>query len=27
MIEAEFFKEDLTEFKISVRSNDSKMVA
>ncbi|CDW83693.1 ap-2 complex subunit alpha-2-like [Stylonychia lemnae] len=27
MIEAEFFKEDISEFKISVRSNDSKMIA
>jgi len=27
MMEAEFFKDDTTEFKISLRSSDSKMVA
>jgi len=27
MVEAEFFKEDLSEFKLSFRSSDSKQVA
>jgi hypothetical protein len=27
MIEAEFFKEDLSEFKLSFRSSDAKQVA
>jgi hypothetical protein len=26
MVEAEFFKEDLSEFKLSFRSSDAKMV-
>jgi hypothetical protein len=27
MVEAEFFKEDLSEFKLSFRSSDAKIVA
>ena len=27
MVEAEFFKEDMTEFKLSFRSSDAKQIA